>query len=139
MAAKIVGYSGKSLVEKLGIKEGYALSTINAPLDYDKTLGKLPKNTVNAIKANTNADFTHYFTRSRKEFEKEIVLLKRKMKQDGMLWVSWPKTVSGVQTDLNENVIRDIALQHGLVDIKVCAIDEIWSGLKLVIRKENRK
>ena len=85
------------------------------------------------------ADFVHIFTKSRKELASELKKNMRSIEQDGMIWVSWPKKASKIQTDITEDVIREVALPMGLVDIKVCAVDDIWSGLKLVIRKENRK
>ena len=84
-------------------------------------------------------DFIHLFVKQRKAFEKEVLQFSKALKSNGMLWISWPKKASGVATDLNENIIREFALKNGLVDIKVCAVDEVWSGLKLVIPVKNRK
>mgnify|MGYP000972509108 CR=1 FL=1 len=84
-------------------------------------------------------DFIHFFTKEKKELEATLPKLLKVLKQTGMIWISWPKGASKIKTDVNENLVRELALSIGLVDIKVCAVDETWSGLKLVIRKENRK
>ena len=131
------GYSGTQLVKKLGIKEGFKVRFINKPKNYMDLLEEIPP-AVKQIKTG-KADFVHIFTKSRKELASELKKNMRSIEQDGMIWVSWPKKASKIQTDITEDVIREVALPMGLVDIKVCAVDDIWSGLKLVIRKENRK
>ena len=131
------GYSGTPLVKKLGIKEGFKVRFINKPKNYMDLLEEIPP-AVKQIKTG-KADFVHIFTKSRKELASELKKNMRSIEQDGMIWVSWPKKASKVPTDITEDVIREVALPMGLVDIKVCAVDDIWSGLKLVIRKENRK
>ncbi|MCB0724296.1 MAG: DUF3052 family protein [Ignavibacteriae bacterium] len=131
------GYSGTPLVKKLGIKEGFKVRFINKPKNYMDLLEEIPP-AVKQIKTG-KADFVHIFTKSRKELASELKKNMRSIEQDGMIWVSWPKKASKIQTDITEDVIREVALPMGLVDIKVCAVDDIWSGLKLVIRKENRK
>ena len=90
------------------------------------------------LEGNQDVDVIVAFERSAAEFRKHLATLADRIKQDGMVWIAWPKKASGVETDMTENVVRDFALPLGLVDIKVCAIDDTWSGLKLVIRKENR-
>jgi hypothetical protein len=131
------GYSGTPLVKKLGIKEGFKVRFINKPKNYLALLEELPPGIKQIKTGNTN--FVHLFTKSKKELVSELKKNMKTLEQDGMIWVSWPKKSSKVETDITEDVIREVALPMGLVDIKVCAVDEIWSGLKLVIRKENRK
>lgn len=134
-----VGYSGKRLVEKLGIKENMILYFLNLPSkDFMKDWGILPKNIQILDKPKSGLDMIHFFTLSSKEFQLKLPKLMGFIKPAGMIWISWPKKSSKIPTDMNENLIRDFALELGLVDIKVCAVDDVWSGLKLVIRKENR-
>lgn len=134
-----VGYSGKPLVEKLGIKENMILYFLNLPSkDFMKDWGTLPKNIQILDKPKSGLDMIHFFTLSSKEFQLKLPKLMGFIKPAGMIWISWPKKSSKIPTDMNENLIRDFALELGLVDIKVCAVDDVWSGLKLVIRKENR-
>ena len=132
------GYSGTPLAKKLGIKEGAKISLFNQP-DYYFDLFKDFPTDVKIIKYSSRVDFIHYFTEQQKELIKDINKLKNSIEQNGMIWISWPKKSSGVETDMNEDVVRNLALKNGLVDIKVCAIDEKWSGLKLVIPVKNRK
>lgn len=131
------GYSGTPLVKKLGVKEGFKIMLVNKPADYLKLLGELPPG-VKQIKKG-NPDLIHLFTKSRKELKSDLSKFLKIMEQDGMIWVSWPKKAAKIETDITEDVIREVALPMGLVDIKVCAVDDTWSGLKLVIRKENRR
>jgi len=134
----MAGYSGTPLPQKLGIKPGTTIVVINEPLKYRKLLGKLDQVTFsNRIRA--NSDFVHLFTTRRSELESELSILRGKIPDNGTIWVSWPKKSANVPTDITEDVIREVALPLGLVDIKVCAVDETWSGLKLMIRRENRK
>lgn len=133
------GYSKKSLVDKLGIKEGNKIAILNPPENYMATLGALPKNVSPLKTTETGMNFIHYFTKQRHDLESNFVKLKRELARDGMLWISWPKGASKLTTDLNENAVREIGLRHGLVDVKVCAVDEIWSGLKFVYRIKDRK
>lgn len=134
----MAGYSGTPLIKKLGIKEGFSILAINSPKNYSELLGPLPKNS-SLSREGTNIDFIHLFVTSRSELRKELPQLKKRLKQEGALWISWYKKSAGIPTDITEDVIRDEALPLGLVDVKVCAVDEKWSGLKLVIRKGNRK
>jgi DUF3052 family protein len=134
----MAGYSGTPLLQKLGIKPGHRVSAVNAPADFDEILGQLQDDAVFVSKATKDVDVIVAFERSAAEFRKRLATLADRIKQDGMVWIAWPKKASGVKTDMTENVVRDFALPLGLVDIKVCAIDDTWSGLKLVIRKENR-
>jgi len=133
------GYSKKSLVEKLGIKEGFAISIIGAPEDYAATLGKLPSGVKQTKKLEGPLDFVQFFCSKRAQLEENFRRLKGALSTSGMLWVSWPKGSSGVPTDLTENVVREIGLKNGLVDVKVCAVDETWSGLKFVYRIKDRR
>ncbi|HVH67590.1 MAG TPA: DUF3052 domain-containing protein [Gemmatimonadales bacterium] len=133
----MAGYSKRSLVEKLGIKAGESIAILNAPPGYQRTLGKLPR-----VKRQANPksglDFVQFFTTEKRELERRFAALARALAPAGMLWISWPKQSSGVATDLTEDVIRAIGLAHGLVDVKVAAIDKVWSGLKFVRRVKDR-
>ncbi len=132
------GYSGKPLTAKLGIKEGFAVCIINPPENYFKILGELPAGVKIKNELSLELDFIHYFTKSKKELSSNIKKMKKHLSKKGMLWVSWPKKSSKISTDIIEDTIREIALPIGLVDIKVCAVDDIWSGLKLVKRVKER-
>lgn len=134
----MAGYSGTPLAKKLGIKPGQKVVTIDAPAGYSKLLAPLPEAVSFGRKATAGADFVHLFISERKALEKELKRLRKLLADTGVLWVSWPKKSSGVATDVTEDVIRDVALPLGFVDVKVCALDETWSGLKLMVRRENR-
>ena len=133
----MAGYSSKSLIQKLGIKDGFMVAFLNAPYGYDRILGKLPPY-VTIQKDDEVCDFIQFFTRSKKDLEVAFPLLVSYIKQDGMIWISWPKQTSSIKSDINENDIRDIGLSNNLVDTKVCAIDEDWSALKFVIPLDKR-
>jgi len=132
------GYSKKTLIEKLGIKDGFSIAVLEAPRDYPKTLGRLP----GTVKANQrlrpDLDFIQFFCRARRDLEEQYPALKSSLAPNGSLWISWPKGSSKVETDLNENIVREVGLKQGLVDVKVCAVDETWSGLKFVFRLKDR-
>jgi hypothetical protein len=133
----MAGYSGTPLEKKLGIKEGFNVLIVNAPNDFEQGL-ELPEGvTVNGKSAKPR-DLILFFTKSQRTLEKEFLRYAAKLTPAGMLWVSWPKKTSGVQTDLNENIVREIGLAKGMVDVKVCAVDEVWSGLKFVFRLKDR-
>lgn len=133
----MAGYSGKPLVAKLGIKAGSTIAIFGAPRGYADTLGKMPP--VNRKSTATGRlDFMQFFTKEKRELERRFPALQRALAPAGMLWVSWPKRSSGVPTDLTEDVIRAIGLAHGLVDVKVAAVDDVWSGLKFVRRVKDR-
>ncbi len=134
----MAGYSGKPLVAKLGIKSGATIAILNPPKGYDRTLGKLPARVSRRPAATGRLDFVQFFTREKRELEGEFAALARALTPAGMLWISWPKQSSGVATDLSEDVIRAIGLAHGLVDVKVAAVDDVWSGLKFVRRLKDR-
>jgi hypothetical protein len=139
----MAGYSGTPLIKKIGIKESYRVALVDSPDGFTKELGPMPEaakfvSANGASKAGT-LDVVLLFLKSRASLEKQLPNLKKRITQSGMIWAAWPKRASRVETDLNENVIRDTALALGLVDIKVCAINDTWSGLKLVIPVKDRK
>jgi len=134
----MAGYSGRSLVEKLGIKPSTRIAILDAPRGYRATLGKLPPGVRVATSARGTLSFIHLFVVSRAILEKQIARLLSALTPAGALWISWPKKSSGVETDITEDVVRAVALPTGLVDVKVAAIDDVWSGLKLVRRRKNR-
>jgi len=136
---KMAGYSGTPLAQKLGIKSGQKIATISAPAHYAKLLAPLPE-AVSFTKAiPANASFIHLFVFERKTLGKELQRLRNLIADSGILWVSWPKKSSNVASDVTEDVIRAVALPLGFVDVKVCAVDETWSGLKLMVRRANRR
>src|SRR5437667_26653 len=130
------GYSGTPLVKKLGIAAGMRVHLRYAPTDYDNTLGALPDEVEVVKQLKGTLNFIQLFVTERNVLEDELPDCLEALDRDGMIWISWPKKASKVRTDITEQTIRDVALPLGLVDIKVCAVDEVWSGLKLVIRKE---
>ena len=111
---------------------------MNEPANFCRTLGKLPGGVTFSSRAQPNSLFVHLFTTDRGQLAKELRRLRPRLADRGVLWISWPKKSAGVPTDVTEDVIRDLALPLGLVDTKVCAVDETWSGLKLMVRRENR-
>jgi len=131
-------YSAVSLIKKLGIKEGFALYIKNSPINYSQLLGRMPKDATVKPRLAKGLDFVHCFVNTQKELAEFLPKAKAAISANGMIWISWPKKASKVNTDLSEDVIRRICLPLDLVDVKVCAIDNMWSGLKLVIRKEKR-
>ena len=134
----MAGYSGTPLIKKLGIKPGASVLILEAPTGYAKTLGRLPEGAVVAKAPRPGLDFIHVFTTRRADLERRFGALQKALAPAGMLWVSWPKKASGVETDVTEDVVRGVALARGLVDVKVCAVDDTWSGLKLVRRVRDR-
>jgi hypothetical protein len=137
-SAVTAGYSGTPLPQKLGIKEGHKVGLVGAPTGFD--LGTLPAGATCGSRLTGNAyDVLVVFVKKRDDLVTQVASMRPKMTQAGGLWIAWPKKASGVPTDIVEDTIRQVALPTGLVDNKVCAIDETWSGLRLVIRKENRK
>jgi hypothetical protein len=134
------GYSGTPLIKKLGLKPGQRACFLNAPEDLPKTLGALPMGIqlIQRLPKTRSLDFIHFFTKERNKLEKSFPQLKAALNWDGILWISWPKGSSKVATDINENIVREIGLDVGLVDVKVAAVDEVWSGLKFVHRVKNR-
>jgi hypothetical protein len=135
----MTGYSGTPLAQKLGITQEMAVVLIRAPANYRKLLGPIAGSVEFSDQIKNASNFVHIFTKSRGELEKRLAILREKVADTGIVWVSWPKKSSGVATDVTEDVVRSIALPLGFVDVKVCAIDETWSGLKLMVRRTNRK
>jgi hypothetical protein len=135
----MAGYSGTPLIRKLGIRAGDTIALVNAPEDYAELIGPLPEGARVLARPSKDVRFIHLFARDRAVLSRELGRAKKALAKDGMLWVSWPKKSSGVATDLTEDVVRNDALAAGLVDVKVCAVDETWSGLKLVYRLSDRK
>lgn len=134
----MAGYSGTPLDRKLGIKAGMTLAILGAPPGYAKTLGPLPKGARYVRRLEGPLDMVHVFTDSRTELKAKLPAMVAALKPSGALWISWPKKASKVPTDVTEDVIRELALPLGVVDIKVCAVDDTWSGLKLVRRLKDR-
>jgi hypothetical protein len=134
----MVGYSGTPLVKKLGIKAHHKVYFKNAPANYRALLGELPEGVVFLDNLNEKANVIHVFVKSAAEMEAALIALKDKIVPNGAIWVSWYKKASKMATDVTEDVIRETALALGLVDVKVCAVDEQWSALRLVIRLANR-
>jgi hypothetical protein len=136
----MAGYSGTPLVTKLGIKPGCRLLLLHAPPDFEATLGPLPDEveTATDLSGKRLGDVILFFTARRSLLENQFARLMKRLSPSGGLWISWPKKASGVETDLTEDVIREHALEAGLVDNKVCAIDDTWSGLRLVYRLKDR-
>jgi len=132
------GYSGTPLIRKLGIKDEQRLAFLNAPDDFAATVGELPESAQLRAGARGKLDVIVLFVTRRAELGRRIEALGRSIHPDGALWVAWPKRASGVETDMTEDVVRELALPLGLVDNKVCAIDDTWSGLRVVWRKERR-
>ena len=132
------GYSGTPLVKKLGIKPGHRVRFAGAPAGYDKTLGALPDDVNVASSTRGTFDFIQVFATRRADLERRFGVLKKALCVNGMLWVSWPKKSSPLASDLDEGGVRSTGLSHGLVDVKICAVDDDWSGLKFVYRLRDR-
>jgi hypothetical protein len=132
------GYSGKPLAAKLGIGEGTVVAAIGAPADYAQWLGALPPGASIAPKATAATRFVHLFATDRARLAAALKSHRERLPGDAVLWVSWPKKSAKVATDITEDTIRELALPLGWVDVKVCAVSEVWSGLKLVVRRELR-
>jgi hypothetical protein len=132
------GYSGTPLVKKLGIKTGTNMTVINEPAHYDQLIGDWPVGVSVSRKLDEVFDFIHFFTGSRLELEQKFPELVSYLGKKGMLWISWPKKTSQLESDLDENMIREIGLASGVVDVKVCSVDDDWSGLKFVFRTKDR-
>ena len=132
------GYSGTPLAKKLGIAAGSEVLLIGAPADYDALLRPVPAGVRFGSRAKAGTSLAHLFVTERVDLSKRLVTLRRSLKPETPVWVSWPKKTSGVRSTVTEDVIREVALPLGYVDIKVCAVSDVWSGLKLVVRKERR-
>jgi hypothetical protein len=133
----MAGYSNRRLVDKLGLKSGMALLVIQPPEHYQALMEPMPSDVIIGQDIGL-VDFVHLFVTSLETLEAEFSRAKERIKRSGMLWISWPKRSSKILTDLDENIIREVGLKHGLVDVKVCAIDDNWSGLKFVYRLADR-
>lgn len=136
IAFMTAGYSNTPLYKKLGIKEGFAVKLIGAPGHYAELIGEMGRKIV--YSDGVGVDMIHLFTNSANELERLLPVIKETIRKDGMIWVSWYKKSSGKSTEVTEAMVRDTALAVGLVDVKVCAVDEDWSGLKLVFRLKDR-
>ena len=134
----MAGYSGTPLAKKLGIIAGSRIFLSDAPKNYMELVAPLPEGVRVVRKIDRETDIVHIFSTERARLKTALQISLRNLRQDGSIWVSWPKKSSKVPTDITEDTIREVALPMGLVDIKVCAVDEVRSGLKLVIRKDNR-
>jgi hypothetical protein len=132
------GYSGTPLAKKLGLGDGSTVLPIGAPSEYVQLLAPLPEGVRFVRRLSGTVDVVHLFTTERSELARQLASLRACMRPDTAVWVSWPKKAAKVPTDVTEDVIRAIALPLDLVDVKVCAVDDRWSGLKLVIRKSSR-
>ena len=135
----MAGYSKTPLIQKLGIKPGFKIFFLNTPEDYAKSLGPLSLGVEVLARPKLPMDFIQGFFKEKKTYEKSLPGLKKVLAPNGMIWVCWPKAASKVPTDLTESGVRNFGLKCGLVDVKVCAVDEIWSGLKFVIPVKDRE
>jgi Protein of unknown function (DUF3052) len=138
MTAERAGYSQRTLVEKLGIKAGHRIALVAAPPGFNATLGPLPGGVRRARDLRGAINVIVFFARDSAGLVRAMTSVKRALASDGMLWVTWPKKSSGVASDLDENIVRAVGLAAGLVDVKVCAVDATWSGLKFVYRLRDR-
>jgi Protein of unknown function (DUF3052) len=134
----MAGYSGTPLAKKLGIKPGSSVFVHGAPMAYEQLLDPFPDGVNMQSAIDSSTDVVHLFSTSKADLAAALERSLRHLRSDAALWVSWPKKAAKVPTDITEDTIRELAFPLGLVDIKVCAVDVVWSGLKLVIRKENR-
>jgi bifunctional DNA-binding transcriptional regulator/antitoxin component of YhaV-PrlF toxin-antitoxin module len=132
------GYSGTPLAKKLGIKAGSRVFVVRAPDGYRELLEPLPDGVVFTRRVTAAVDIAQVFTVKKSELVRHLESLRKVLKPEAAIWISWPKKASGVATEVTEHTIRDVALPIGLVDIKVCAVTDVWSGLKLVVRKDLR-
>jgi len=136
----MAGYSGTPLAKKLGFKEGFRVGFVNPPRGFQQELGSLPSGVkISVARLPKPLDLILFFADSQQILKREFPKLAQKLEKNGMLWIAWPKKASGVATDLSDNSVRKIGLDAGLVDVKVCAVNDIWSGLKFVYRLEDRK
>jgi len=129
------GYSGTPLAKKLGVGPAARVCVVAPPVDYRTLVQPWPEGATLVDRADRSTDIVHVFVRERARLERELPRLRRSLRDDAVLWVSWPKKSARVATDIDENVVREVALPLGWVDVKVCAVDAVWSGLKLVVRR----
>lgn len=130
--------AGKPLSEKLGLKAGLVATVIDPPQEYRRLLGHVPLGVLFVRPEAEGLDFAHLFVRDRATLEAKLTALRSRVQPRGMIWVSWPKKASGMASELTEDVVREVAIACGLVDVKVCAVDSTWSGLKLVFPRKDR-
>ena len=135
----MAGYSSTPLPKKLGIKEGSRVGLVNAPKNFRDELGELPDGVEFVKRLTDSLDIIIFFVLSERELAIDFARLAGKLKKNGMIWIAWPKKSSGVKTDLSFEPVQRIGLDAGLVDVKICAIDETWSGLKFVYRLKDRQ
>lgn len=133
----VVGYSGTPLAKKLGIKEGYKVLLVDEPDYYPTLFDDLPE-IITELDNAEPVDFIHLFTLKFNDLENHFDQCKARLAKNGIMWISWPKKASKIETDLDGNIVREYGLNHGLVDVKVCAVDETWSGLKFMYRVKDR-
>ena len=133
-----VGYSGTPLAKKLGVKPASRICAIGAPENYAELLAPLPDGVKFERRPNSRTDIAHVFTVHKDELSAHLRSLREKLSAEAAIWVSWPEKASKVSTTITEDAIRELAFPLGLVDVKVCAVTEVWSGLKLVVRRELR-
>jgi hypothetical protein len=138
VATRSIGYSGVPLPQKLGFKAGCSVLLIDPPEGYEQLVRPLPVGVRFVARANKSVDIAHLFVIRRAVLHRHLGRLRETLKLEAPIWVSWPKKASGMPTDITEDTIREVALPLGFVDIKVCAVSEVWSGLKIVVRKESR-
>ena len=137
-AGNAVGYSGTPLAKKLGVVEGSRVLPLDPPEEYEDLLAPLPLGITFERRATATTDLVHVFVTRKEELASRLLSLRKTLRSDAVVWVSWPKKAAKVSTNVTEDVIREVALPLGYVDVKVCAVTEVWSGLKLVVRKELR-
>jgi len=133
------GYSGKPLFEKLGIREGHKVAALNAPADYKSLVGRMPAGVTVSHELAGKFDLVHLFVVDEMNLQKQLKMSIGRIKPSGMIWVSWPKGKSRLRSRFGENAVRNIGLKNGLVDVKICAVDGTWSGLKFVRRLKDRR
>jgi hypothetical protein len=132
------GYSGTPLAKKIGVKSGSRMLVVGAPEGYIELLEPLPDSVQFVSRLSESTDIVHVFSDKKAELKRALAAFRKKLRPTAMVWVSWPKKSAKVPTDITEDTVRDVALPLGFVDIKVCAVTDVWSGLKLVLRKELR-
>jgi hypothetical protein len=135
---QVAGYSGTPLFKKLGIKEDYRIALVRAPQDFQKELGPLPAGVLVVTRLQPSLNLILFFAAGQSELTRKFAGLAKRLVSNGMLWVAWPRKSSGVKTDLSFEVVQGVGLAAGLVDTKICAVNEVWSGLRFVIRLKDR-
>ena len=134
----MAGYSGTPLAKKLGIKEQAKVVAVDAPKGYRELLEPLPASVQLSAKIDKTTDIVHVFSTKKSQLSRALASYREKLNPSAVIWVSWPKKSANLPTEITEDIVREVALPLGFVDVKVCAVDEVWSGLKLVVRKELR-